>query len=61
MPLQKQYFSAFCIIYGDLINDFGYFVWHLGENNIEFGDKIKKMVGDFLIEFGDFLIEFGDF
>jgi hypothetical protein len=33
---------------------FGYFVCHLGENAIEFGDKINKMVGDFLIEFGDF-------
>ena len=52
--LSRTVMSAFCIIFGDLINDFGYFVWHLGENNIEFGDFKKKMVGDFLIEFGDF-------
>jgi hypothetical protein len=25
----------------------------LVKNNIEFGDKRNKMVGDFLIEFGD--------
>ena len=50
----KTILSAFCITFGDLINAFDYFVWHLGENTIEFGDKINKMVGDFLIEFGDF-------
>ncbi len=42
----KTILSASCITFGDLINDFDYFVWHLGENTIEFGNKINKMVGE---------------
>ncbi len=33
---------------------FGDFVLHFGWNSIEFGEKINKIVGDFLINFGDF-------